>query len=122
MIEGENFNASSAMVTFKGVSTHPGSAKNFMINAQKLAMEFDSMLPPYETPEHTTGREGFYHLCSSNGDVSYAQLNYILRDHDARLLKKKEENLLRIARYLNEKYGESFCSNQRLLPQYGGSY
>ena len=112
MIEGENFNASSAMVTFKGVSTHPGSAKNFMINAQKLAMEFDSMLPPYETPEHTSGREGFYHLCSSNGDVSYAQLNYILRDHDALLLKKKEDNLLRIARYLNEKYGAERVSVQ----------
>ena len=117
LIEGENFNASSAVVTFKGVSTHPGGSKNVMINAQKLAMEFDSMLPPWETPAHTSGREGFYHLCSSNGDVSSARLNYILRDHDARLLKKKEENLLRIARYLNEKY-----ESERVAVQIKESY
>lgn len=112
LIEGENFNASSAQVTFKGVSTHPGSSKNIMINAQKIAMEFDAMLPPCETPSHTAGREGFYHLVSSNGNVSSAQLNYILRDHDAAVLKQREDTLLRIARYLNEKYGTDRVSVQ----------
>ena len=105
LIEWENFNAADAVVLFKGFSTHPGNSKNVMVNAQKLAMEFDSMLPPCETPAHTAGKEGFYHLVTSCGDVSSARLSYILREHDAGLLKKQEETLLRVARYMNEKYG-----------------
>ena len=105
LIEWENFNAADAEVLFKGFSTHPGNSKNVMVNAQKLAMEFDSMLPPCETPAHTAGKEGFYHLVTSCGDVSSARLSYILREHDAGLLKKQEETLLRVARYMNEKYG-----------------
>ena len=104
-IEYENFNAAAARVLFHGKSVHPGSAKNKMVNAALLVMEFDSMLPPCETPAHTAGKEGFYHLVTSCGDVSSARLSYILREHDAGLLKKQEETLLRVARYMNEKYG-----------------
>ena len=104
LIESENFNAASATLTFKGVSTHPGSSKNIMINALKVAMEFDAMLPVWETPEHTEGREGFYHLISGEGNVSTATLSYILRDHDAQILEKRKETILGIADYLNKKY------------------
>ena len=106
LIEGENFNAAGADIVFKGVSTHPGSSKNVMINAAKVAMEFDGMLPAWEVPSHTENREGFYHLCSCSGNVSSAQLHYIIRDHDAGIFEKRKETLLVIADYLNKKYGD----------------
>ena len=105
LIEGENFNAAGAEVRVRGLSTHPGSAKNIMLNAQKIAMEFDGMLPLWETPEHTEGREGFYHLLSTEGNVSSAVLNYILRDFEIAGLEKRKKTLLDAADYLNEKYG-----------------
>ena len=108
LIEGENFNAASAHVFFEGVSTHPGSAKNVMVNALKMAMEFDAMLPPCEVPEHTAHREGFFHLTSGKGNVSSAELHYIIRDHDAGLFEKRKETLLDIAAYLNKKYGREY--------------
>ncbi|MBE6384603.1 MAG: peptidase T [Lentisphaerae bacterium] len=105
LIESENFNAAGADIIFKGFSTHPGSSKNVMINAQKVAMEFDSMLPAWEVPAHTEHREGFYHLTHSCGNVSSAELHYILRDHDAELFEKRKKTILNIAEYLNGKYG-----------------
>ena len=105
LIESENFNAAGADIRFKGFSTHPGSSKNIMINAQKVAMEFDSMLPPWEVPSHTELREGFYHLTHSSGNVSSAELHYILRDHDAELFEKRKKTIMDIAEYLNNKYG-----------------
>ena len=110
LIEGENFNAAGAVVHFKGISTHPGSAKNMMINAQKVAMEFDSMLPAAEVPAHTDNREGFYHLTDSSGNVSQAELHYILRDHDAGLFEKRKETLCAVADFLNRKYGSGTVS------------
>lgn len=110
LIECENFNAASAAVYFKGLSVHPGYAKDMMINAQKLAFEFDALLPENECPEKTSGREGFYHLISSGGNVSSAELHYIIRDHDARLFEERKEKILQIARILNEKYGEKSVS------------
>ena len=107
LIEGENFNAAGADILFTGVSTHPGSSKNIMINALKVAMEFDAMLPAWEVPSHTENREGFYHLCSCSGNVSTAKMHYILRDHDARLFEKRKETILSIAEYLNKKYGSN---------------
>ena len=104
-LEYENFNAAGATVSFRGLSVHPGTAKNTMVNAQNLAMEFHGMLPAAERPEHTEGREGFYHLTSMIGTVSGAKLGYILRDHDAQKLQFKKDNLLHIACYLNCKYG-----------------
>ena len=106
LIECENFNAASAVVSFKGLSVHPGYAKDMMVNAQKLAFEFDAMLPENETPARTCGREGFYHLTGSCGNVNSAELHYIIRDHDARLFEERKEKILETARVLNEKYGD----------------
>lgn len=105
-LEYENFNASAATVEVRGVNIHPGSAKNQMKNAALIAMEFNGMLPPWETPSHTEGYEGFYHLCSMEGEEERAVLRYILRDHDGDKLRQKQENLRRIAAYLNAKWGE----------------
>ena len=104
-IEYENFNAASATVTIHGFSVHPGSAKDAMINASNVAMEFHMALPVMARPETTEGYQGFYHLCQMYGDVTEAKLGYILRDHDASKLQFKKDNLLHIACYLNGKYG-----------------
>lgn len=82
-ISYENFNAAAAFVTVHGFSVHPGSAKNAMKNAQNIAIEFHNALPYYDRPEYTENREGFYHLCSMEGDVTGAKLGYIVRDHSA---------------------------------------
>ena len=110
LVECENFNAASAVVRFKGLSVHPGSAKDIMINAQKVALEFDALLPEREVPACTSGREGFYHLISMSGTVSSAELYYILRDHDAVLFEQRKEKILDAARILNEKYGPGTVS------------
>ncbi len=104
-IEYENFNAASVNLRFHGRSVHPGSAKNKMINAALLAMEFDSMLPPQERPEHTEGREGFYHLCGVKGETELAESSYIIRDHDRDRFEVRKATVERIAAYMNEKYG-----------------
>ena len=105
-ISYENFNASSAQVSFTGRSVHPGTAKNVLINAQLLAMEFFSMLPAAERPENTEGREGFFLLDESGGSVESAFQRYILRDHDARRLRAREDMIGEAARRINERYGE----------------
>ena len=102
----ENFNACEATLDFHGVNVHPGSAKNTMINASLLAMEFNAMLPAAETPEHTEGREGFFHLTSMVGDVTTAKLGYIVRDHDAAKFAARKAQMEHIAACLNERYGE----------------
>ena len=104
-LEYENFNAAGAKVTIHGLNIHPGSAKNKMRNAILLAIEFNSMLPPAETPAHTEGYEGFYHLQHMEGDETLATLEYIVRDHDSEKFQSKKSTLERIASYLNEKYG-----------------
>ena len=104
-IEYENFNAAAARVEVKGFSVHPGSSKDTMINASNVAMEFHMSLPSMERPEHTEGREGFYHLTDMQGDVSSARLNYILRDHDLSKLEEKKSTMNHIARRMNELYG-----------------
>ena len=104
-IEYENFNAASASVKITGFSVHPGESKNRMINASNVAMEFHMALPSMARPEHTEGREGFYHLTHMSGDVSAAKLEYILRDHDAAKLEEKKDTMDHIARCLNDKYG-----------------
>lgn len=104
-IEYENFNAASAVIRVHGFSIHPGSAKGKMINAAKLAMEFDSMLPPLEIPENTEGYEGFHHLCGIKGEEQEATAIYIIRDHDRAKFEAKKKEFERIADYLNEKYG-----------------
>ncbi len=105
-IEYENFNAASAKVTIRGFSVHPGESKDTMINAANVAVEFHNALPAMDRPEHTEGREGFYHLTQMYGDVNEARLGYILRDHDAQKLAYKKETMQHIADCLNGRYGE----------------
>ena len=105
-ISYENFNAAAAVVTVHGFSVHPGSAKNTMINAQNVAMEFHAALPAFARPEHTEGREGFFHLTSMVGDVTTAKLGYIVRDHDAAKFAARKAQMEHIAACLNERYGE----------------
>lgn len=111
-LEYENFNAASLKVTVRGVNIHPGSAKNQMKNASLIAMEYAAMLPPAETPAHTEGYEGFYHLCGMQGDEELATLVYIIRDHDAQKFDARKETARRIADYLCAKYGEGTVEAQ----------
>ena len=104
-IEYENFNAAGAKVVIRGLSVHPGDSKDTMINASLVAMEFNAMLPAGDTPRHTEGYEGFYHLCEIKGNVSEATLSYIVRDHDAALFEARLYTLRHIEKLLNEKYG-----------------
>lgn len=105
-IEYENFNASEAVFKIHGVNVHPGEAKNVMVNASLIAMEINGMLPPNETPQHTEGYEGFYHLTDMSGNVEHAELKYIVRDHDGKLFSDREEKLRSIKDMMNGKYGE----------------
>ncbi|NLD11768.1 MAG: peptidase T, partial [Clostridiales bacterium] len=104
--QSETFNAIEVNVVITGLNIHPGSAKNKMINASRIAAEFERMIPDAETPEHTEMYEGFYHLCSMSGDVEKAQMEYIIRDHDLAVARKRGETLQKIADFLNYKYGE----------------
>ncbi len=105
-LEFENFNAASGKVTIKGVSVHPGYAKGKMINANRLAAEFASMLPADETPEETEGYEGFYHLLGIESNIESAKMSYIIRDHDRDTFEDRKVFFTRCAEKMNEKYGE----------------
>lgn len=105
-VEYETFNAASARLTAKGISVHPGSAKGKMINAMKVIMEADSMLPPEEVPEQTEDREGFYHLTDAHGNVTEASADYILRDHDIVKFMQRKKKMQEITNALNSKYGQ----------------
>jgi len=105
-IEYENFNAAAATVTMHGFSVHPGTAKDTMINAQNVAMEFHMALPRYERPEHTEGREGFFHLTDMTGDVTTAELKYIIRDHDEAKFQTRKATMELVAARINAQYGD----------------
>ena len=105
-LEYENFNAASAKLTVHGFNIHPGSAKNKMKNALLIALELAGMLPPAETPAHTEGYEGFYHLNHLAGDETEARLSYIIRDHDREKFEARKAFLTAVAAFLNGKYGE----------------
>ena len=105
-IEYENFNAASAKIEINGVSIHPGSAKDKMINASTVAMRFNSLLPSDEVPERTEGYEGFHHLISMSGACESAKLVYIIRDHDREKFEMKKELFKSVASKINEEYGE----------------
>lgn len=100
----ENFNASSASFEINGVNVHPGEAKDIMINAALVGCEIASLLPENETPAHTEGREGFYHLTDFSGDIAHAKVNYIVRDHDKATFEKRLDTLRGIEQKMNEKY------------------
>lgn len=106
-LEYENFNAASAVIKVHGNCIHPGEGKNKMKNALLIAMEFNGMLPPFETPAHTESYEGFYHIMNFNGDEENAVMDYIIRDHDNSKFIQKKDMVVRIADFLNAKYGEN---------------
>ena len=105
-VQYETFNAATAKIYVKGENVHPGSAKDVMINASLVAMEFDSLLPAAERPERTEDHEGFYHLISVNGTVSDANMTYIIRDHDASKFTNRQDTMKMAEKFLNEKYGD----------------
>lgn len=109
-LEYENFNAASAKIHIKGVSVHPGYAKDKMINANRLAVEFQNIIPADQTPECTEGYEGFYHLLHLEGSIEEAQLSYIIRDHDRDKFEDRKKYIANCAEKLNEKYGQGTCT------------
>ncbi len=104
-LEYENFNAAEAEVLFHGVNIHPGEGKNKLRNASLMAAQFIAMVPPAEAPAHTEGYEGFYHLCTMEGDESLARLQWLIRDHDWDSFQRRKRTLEGIAFYLETRYG-----------------
>lgn len=115
-LEYENFNAASAKVVFKGRNVHPGSAKHKMINSMRIANQFVIMLPRWETPEHTEGYEGFYHLVGMEGTVEETTLHYIIRDHDRDRFERRKKELEHLARKINHEYPD--CCSIEIKDQY----
>ncbi|MDY8137817.1 peptidase T [Aquimarina sp. 2201CG5-10] len=109
-LEYENFNAAGAVVTVKGKIVHPGYAKGKMINSMYIAQEFIDGLPRLETPEHTTDREGFFHLHTIEGNVEETKLQYIIRDHDKTLFEQRKEVMKNLADTINTKYNKEAIS------------
>jgi tripeptide aminopeptidase len=105
-LQYESFNAAAAKVVFKGNSVHPGTAKNKMVNAGKMAAAFVSKFPDKESPEHTEGYEGFYHLISIEGNVELTEVYYIIRDHDKEKFEDRKETVRKFVRDMQEIYGE----------------
>lgn len=103
-LEYENFNAAAAKISFKGLNVHPGYAKDKMLNASLLAIEFASWLPSVQRPEHTSGYEGFYHLTNMTGTVESAFLSYIIRDHDRKLFEEKKDTVRALVQRMNKLY------------------
>ncbi len=108
-IEYENFNAASAVVEIAGLNIHPGAAKDKMKNSQLIAMEFQSLLPAAQRPEHTQGYEGFIHLTDMHGEVEKSELRYIIRDHDMEKFLEKKAIIEAAGAYLNKKVWRGNC-------------
>ena len=116
-INYETFNAAAARVRIRGRSIHPGEAKDKLINAAMVALEFDRLLPQWERPEHTERYEGFFHLCRLTAQVEQAELDYIVRDHDWEKLEQRLVQIKAAQTVLNEKYGAG-CVEVELKEQY----
>ncbi|MDE7146222.1 MAG: peptidase T, partial [Duncaniella sp.] len=115
-LEFENFNAAVAKVTFKGRNVHPGYAKHKMLNSIRVANQFIIMLPRWETPEHTEGYEGFYHLVSIQGSVEETVLTYIIRDHDRDRFERRKKELEHLTRKINNEFPG--CASIEIKDQY----
>lgn len=115
-LEYENFNAAVAKVTFKGRNVHPGYAKHKMVNSIRMANQFILMLPRWETPEHTEGYEGFYHLIQIEGDVEKTTLTYIIRDHDRDRFERRKKELEHLVRKTNNEFPD--CCSIEIKDQY----
>lgn len=105
-LEWECFNAAEATVSFEGFSIHPGDAKDRMVNAANLLVDYQGLLPAAQRPEHTAGYEGFMHLMSVSGTVTHATARYIVRDHDTAKFERKLELMRAAADFLNTRLGE----------------
>lgn len=115
-LEYENFNAAAAVVTIKGRNVHPGTAKHKMVNSIRVANQFIQMLPRWETPEHTEGYEGFYHLVGIQGSVEETKLTYIIRDHDRDRFESRKREITHLARKINMEFPS--CCTVELTDQY----
>jgi tripeptide aminopeptidase len=115
-LEYENFNAAVARVSFTGRNVHPGYAKHKMINSMRVANQFAIMLPRWETPEHTEGYEGFYHLVGMEGTVEKTVLTYIIRDHDRDRFERRKKEFEHLARKINKEYAD--CCHLEIKDQY----
>lgn len=115
-LEYENFNAAVAKVTIKGRNVHPGSAKHKMINSMRVATQFTMMLPRWETPEHTEGYEGFYHLVGIQGTVEETVLTYIIRDHDRQRFESRKREMEHLVRKTNTEFPD--CASVEIKDQY----
>ena len=115
-LEYENFNAAVAKITFKGRNVHPGYAKHKMINSIRVATQYAIMLPRWETPEHTEGYEGFYHLISFEGTVETTVLTYIIRDHDRDRFERRKKEFEHLTRKINKEFPE--CASLEINDQY----
>lgn len=104
-IEYENFNAANVIVKIQGRNVHPGSAKGKMVNALSIAAQWQSMLPAGQRPEYTDGYEGFFHVKKLNGNVEYAEMDIIVRDHDRQLFENRKALLQSMAKTFNTMYG-----------------
>jgi len=120
-IEYENFNAATVTLTFTGKSIHPGSAKNKLVNALHLAMEFHQLLPTFLNPAFTEKYEGFNHIMDMKGQVEEAVTKYIVRNHDKTLFKQQKDEFMRIAKFMNETYGYD-AVNVRIVDSYYNMY
>lgn len=115
-LEYENFNAASAKVTIKGRNVHPGTAKHKMVNSIRVANQFIQMLPRWETPEHTEGYEGFYHLIGIEGSVEQTVLSYIIRDHSRSRFESRKREIEHLCRKTNMEYPG--CCSVEIKDQY----
>lgn len=115
-LEFENFNAAAAKVTIKGRNVHPGTAKHKMVNSIRVANNFIAMLPRWETPEHTEGYEGFYHLVGIQGTVEETVLTYIIRDHDRQRFESRKHEIEHLVRKTNMEYPG--CCSAEITDQY----
>ncbi len=115
-LEFENFNAAQAKVTIKGRNVHPGYAKHKMVNSIRVAGNFLQMLPRWETPEHTEGYEGFYHLVGIEGNVEQTTLTYIIRDHDRNRFESRKREIEHLVRKTNTEYPG--CCTVEIKDQY----
>lgn len=104
-LEYENFNAAGAKITFNGINVHPGYAKHKMLNSMRVAQQFATMLPRHETPEHTDGYEGFYHLVGMEGTVEQSSLSYIIRDHDRDRFERRKKEMQHLVNKINAEFG-----------------
>jgi tripeptide aminopeptidase len=109
-LEYENFNAAGAKITFNGINVHPGYAKHKMLNSMRVANQFANMLPRHETPEHTEGYEGFYHLVGMEGTVEKTTLSYIVRDHDRDRFERRKKEMQHLVNKINAEFGENTAS------------